>query len=74
MQKVRYFWGSSFIVLGLFFLKFRHNISQIAIKRWYDAFPNYKIWEKGYDVFIFAGSIVFILFGVLTILGIIKLK
>lgn len=70
---MKYFWGCSFIVLGLFFFIARQKISQIAIKRWYASFPKYKIWEKGYVVLISIGSIVFILFGILAIFGIIKL-
>jgi hypothetical protein len=66
--------GIFFTLFGLYFVVFHSKISNDAIRRWYKKHPHIKIWEKGYTFgLLFLGS-VFIIFGILSLFGIIKFK
>jgi len=71
---MKLFFEIVFIVFGLFLICFRSRISQFAVSQWHRSFPNIKIWEKGYDLFISVGGAAFVVFGLLSAMGIIKLK
>jgi len=66
--------GIFFILFGLFFVILHSKLSHFAINLWYRKFPNIKIWEKGYDIFFLVAGAVFIIFGVLSLLQIIRFK
>jgi hypothetical protein len=66
--------GTFFTLFGLYLLVFRTRISNDAIMRWYRKFPNIKIWEKGFTICSLIIGTAFIVFGVLSLLGIIKVK
>jgi hypothetical protein len=74
MQKMKFLFEIVFILFGLFLICFRPRISQFAVSQWHKTFPNIKIWEKGYDVFILVGGAAFIAFGLLSAIGIMKFK
>jgi hypothetical protein len=74
MQTMKFLLGIVFVLFGLFLICFRSRISQFAVSQWHKTFPNIKIWEKGYDVFILVGGGAFIVFGLLSVMGIIKFK
>lgn len=67
---MKYFLSVAFIIGGYSLLFYRKEICQTAIRRWYKAYPNVKIWEPGYSIVILFGGIAFMLFGILTLLGI----
>ena len=61
-----------FILFGLFFIFFHFRLSNFAINFWHKRFPRLKIWQKGYEVFFLVAGIVFVAFGLLVILQIIR--
>ena len=64
--------GIFFTAFGLILFIFRNRLSDIAIVKWYESYPQKKIFEKGYIYFFTFGGIAFLIFGILLLLGIIK--
>jgi hypothetical protein len=62
-----------FVLFGLVFIFFHSRIASIAINSWYAMYPNKRVWKKGFDIFFLGGGIVFVIFGLAAMFGIIKL-
>ncbi len=70
----KYIYGIGFFIFGLLLVCFGSKLSEFAIKNWYTYYPDKKICEKGYYILFYAAGIVFIIFGITVLVGIINLK
>ena len=74
MRSTIIFGGIFFAAFGLLFLLFHSRMSEYAVKKWYEKYPNTKIYEKGYSIGFIILGVAFIAFGILTLSGVIKIK
>jgi len=73
MQVTRFIGGIISILFGLFFVVFHSKLSDMATRNWYKRFPDIKIWKYGDFILFFVGGMVFIVLGVLELIGVIKM-
>jgi len=61
-----------FILFGLFFIFFHSRIASIATDSWKIMYPNMRVWKRGFNIFFWGAGIVFVIFGIAALFGIIK--
>ena len=61
------------IIFGSLFLIFHSYLKDEAIESWRIRYPKVKIWDKGYDILFIGVGIVFIVFGILELFGLIQM-
>ena len=61
------------IAAGVFFVLSHRWMGDEAIRNWYAAFPDKKIYERGFSLLILFIGIIFIVLGILDLLGMTKL-
>jgi len=63
-----------FILFGLVFIFFHSRIASIATDSWYAMYPNKRVWKRGFNIFFLGAGIVFVIFSLAALFGIIKVK
>ena len=66
--------GLLLVALGVFFILLRRKGAQVAARVWYSIFPSTKVWEPGYALSFFFVGFVFIVVGLLSMLGVISFR
>jgi hypothetical protein len=66
--------GLLFVLFGLFFVLFHSRLASFAVDLWDKMYPNTRVWKRGYSILFLGGGIVFIIFGLAAMLGIINVK
>ena len=61
-----------FILFGLFIIFFHSRIVTIGIDSWYAMYPNKKVSRRGLKIIFLGAGIVFVIFGLAAMFGIIK--
>jgi hypothetical protein len=62
------------IGVGLYFLLASRWAARFAVRSWHRAFPRAHVSERAYRVVFAGGGIVFIILGLLSLLGVIRDK
>jgi len=71
---MKLFFELIFILFGLFIIFFHSRIVAIGIDCWYAMYPNKKVSRRGLKIIFLGAGIVFVIFGLAALLGIIKVK
>jgi hypothetical protein len=74
LRSIDIFQGVFFTAFGLVFLIYNSRMSEFAIRRWHERYPNIKIFKKGYNVMFILVGIAFTAFGILSLLGVIRFR